>query len=183
MKTFSKQDVAERSKLLRSLFVGLTYTGKGSPEDVALTYLDALADISTDSLAKATEDFLKGRVVRRDIGFTPSTAELVVHSQKWEDVLHPAEKVVAIEDNSPEISEEERARMRPRIAALVEEISRKADVAFEEVMEERRQRIERGNRHFRGDFVHAPGASIPISRALAMREGLEVVVDDPEPAE
>lgn len=181
MKTFSNAEVERRSRLLGKLFRGLTYTGKGRPEDVAEVYLEALADISNEALDRAVDDFIKGRVERRDIAFTPSTAELVVQAQRWEDVLNPPKKVAALEaPPEDEISPEERARMIPRIKALVEEIGRKADAAFEDELSARRRTIQNANEHFADDLVKPRGAAVRMSPALARQLG---VIDDPVAAE
>jgi hypothetical protein len=183
MKTFTNAEKAERSKLLGMLFRGLTYTGKGDPKDVAEVYLSVLADISNAALESAVEDFLKGRVNRKAFGFVPSTDELMIQAQKWEDVYNPPAKALEIEAPVDEISPEERARMIPRIKALAEEIGRRADAEFDEVLSRRRANLERVADHFAGDFLVAKETGVRISPTLARQLAAEVYVDDPVEAE
>jgi hypothetical protein len=179
MKTFTNAEKAERSKLLGMLFRGLTYTGKGDPKEVAEVYLTVLADIGNAALESAVEDFLKGRVNRKAFGFVPPTDELLIQAQKWEDLYNPPVKAKEIAAPVDEISPEERARMIPKIKELVEKIASKADDAFDEVIERRRENLDRVNAHFAGDFLKAKGTGVRLSPTLARQLAAEVHVDDP----
>ena len=92
-----------------------------SPE-AAPIYLEAVIDVPAECVEAACRKFMQGRIDRRTHAFPPSVAEFARQCRS-EPVISGTRLPAPERPSGP--SDEERERMKPRVAAFVEEFSRR----------------------------------------------------------
>jgi hypothetical protein len=153
------------------LLASFPSTQSGQGDDALDGYLIGTREIPVDFLAIAAQRFLSGSVPGQHMTFPPTAAQFATEARDhWYKALEAERekqaRLAPPKPKEPEISPEERARVKAKFDALV------ASMAHEKMTDQAASAKLRD----RGDLIETPGYSYPVSRTLAKQLG----IGDPE---
>jgi hypothetical protein len=173
----------ERLTIFNRLLASFPSTQSGQGDDALDGYLIGTREIPVDFLAIAAQRFLSGSVPGQHMTFPPTAAQFATEARDhWYKALEAERekqaRLAPPKPKEPEISPEERARVKAKFDALV------ASMAHEKMTDQAasarlsKERAERETKWLRdrGDLIETPGYSYPVSRTLAKQLG----IGDPE---
>lgn len=180
MNSMRNSEKLERLTIINRLLASFPSAQSGQGDDALDGYLIGTRDVPVDFLAVAAARFLAGTVPGQHMTFPPTPAQLANEAREhWYKALEAErEKQVRLnppKPKEPEISPEERERVKAKFEAWAQSMARDKrteDAARDKLSKERGEREIRWLRD-RGDLLEVKGNSIPISRTLASKLGVD----------